>query len=71
MTIGQLLRGEADGAMKVIRRLIGRPSTKRAAVVLQRDVREDRILRLARLRVYGTDAWSLLDPGAVPDVMSK
>lgn len=67
LTFGQLLRGDVDGATKVMQRLLGKKNMPRGAVVSDLG---PRLLRFVQVKVYGTEVWALLDSGAVPDVMS-
>ena len=69
LTFGQLLRGDATEATKMIRKLFARPRATPAAVA-EPISRNQKILRVVNVRVYGTDCSALLDSGAVPNIIS-
>lgn len=66
LTFGQLLCRDADWATKIIRRLFCKQSVPRVTVVSNRN---SCLLRVAPLKVYGTDVWDLVHSRAVPNVV--
>ena len=70
LTFGQLVRGDAIEAVKMIRKLLGRGMATTASADLSSGPIPTRVLRKVNVRVYGTTCSALLDSGAVPNIMS-
>ena len=70
LTFGQLTRGDAIEAVKMIRKLLGRGMATTATADLSSGPIPTRVLRKQNVRVYGTTCSALLDSGAVPNIMS-
>lgn len=70
LSFGYLLRGEADEAKEIIRRLIVKNAGASVSMVtqikdLEKDETPDRLLWLPKVRVYSKEAWAFLDSEAV------
>ena len=70
LTFGQLIRGDAIEAVKMIRKLLGRGITTTATADVSSGQLPTRVLRKVNVRVYGTTCSALLDSGAVPNIVS-
>lgn len=72
LTLGILLRGEKVEAKKEISRLLAIRAKKKMAIVLNtREENERGVLKMARMELYGNDAFVLMDSGDIPNVFSK
>ena len=70
LTFGQLIRGDAIEAVKMIRKLLGRGITTTATADVSFGQLPTRVLRKVNVRVYGTTCSALPDLGAAPNIMS-
>ncbi len=72
ITFGQLLRGDAVGAQKDMKRLFtSRPASRTAAAVREAESSVPRVLLVAPTSIFGTRWWALLDSGSIPNLMSR
>ena len=69
LTFGELVRGDAEGARREMKRLLSRKLGRSRGFAGHTDLFLRR-LRVIIVQVYGTDAQALLDSGAVPNIMS-
>ena len=69
LTFGQLVREDAEGARKEMKRLLSRRLGRSRGFAGHMDVVQRR-LHVVTVQCYGTDAQALLDSGAVPNIMS-
>ena len=70
LTFGQLARGDAEEAKKRLRRMLS-PSAKKKRTVAAPVGEIPRRLKIIRIAVSGTDAESLFDSGAIPNLLSS
>ena len=70
LTFGQLARGDAEEAKKRLRRMLS-PSAKKKRTVAAPVGEIPRRLKIIRIAVSGTDAESLFDSGASPNLLSS
>lgn len=69
ITFGQLLRGEAEEARKLLKRLLSGSVSKAHAVMSASGL--PRHLNVVLLRLYGTETYGHFDTGAVPNLLSS
>lgn len=71
LTFGQLLRGDASEAKRQMDRLLSARGQKVTVVDEASPPPNSKCLELAKLKIYGSDVYSLMDSGAIPDVISR
>lgn len=71
LSFGQILQGEVFRVQKELRKLFGKNTSRRKEILTKRSERKSReILKVCPLTVHGQGVYSLLNTGAVPNLIS-